>query len=95
MTCREFTDFLMAYVDEELPAAERRSFEQHIGDCPPCLSYLDSYKDAVRLGNFFFYFIMLACHVIPPAVCFWDRFENAGMLSAYESVGWRGNGRTQ
>ena len=51
MTCREFVDFLMQYLDSELDAEPRRVFEQHLRMCPPCEVYLDSYKDAIRLGK--------------------------------------------
>ena len=51
MNCREMVDFLMAYVDEELPEAQRQAFDAHLGDCPPCISYLDSYRESVRLGK--------------------------------------------
>jgi len=49
--CREFVDFLMAYLDEELPLDQRGIFEQHMIDCPPCEEYLGSYREAVRLGT--------------------------------------------
>lgn len=49
MNCREFVDFLMAYLDGELPAATQAGFEQHIEDCPSCLTYLDTYRETVRL----------------------------------------------
>ena len=51
MTCRELIDFLMAYLDGELPARESRSFERHLGLCPDCRAYLDSYRTTVRLGG--------------------------------------------
>ncbi len=51
MNCKEFVDFLMAYLDGELPQLQRQAFEQHIVDCPPCVLYLDSYKETVRLGQ--------------------------------------------
>jgi anti-sigma factor RsiW len=51
MNCREFVDFLMAYLDEELPEEQRATFEGHMGDCPPCLTYLDTYAETVRLGQ--------------------------------------------
>ena len=49
ISCREFVDFLMRYLDEELPAGERSDFEQHIADCPPCGTYLEQYRDTVAL----------------------------------------------
>lgn len=51
ITCKEFVDFLMAYLDEELPSGQRRSFEDHLDDCPPCKVYLDTYRETVRLGR--------------------------------------------
>jgi len=51
LTCRELIDFLMAYLDGELPAAQRADFERHLGVCPPCLNYLETYKETVRLGK--------------------------------------------
>ena len=51
MTCREALEFLMDYVDEGLPAAQRESFEQHLNVCPPCVRYIASYRDTVALGR--------------------------------------------
>ncbi len=51
MNCREMTDFLMAYLDDELPQAQREGFDAHLQECPPCIVYLDTYKEAVRLGK--------------------------------------------
>ncbi len=51
MTCRELVDFLMDYEDGELPEAQRVSFEAHLAECPPCIAYLDSYRETVRLGR--------------------------------------------
>ncbi len=51
MTCKEFVDFLMAYLDEDLPALARTTFEGHLDDCPPCKLSLDSYRETVELGR--------------------------------------------
>jgi anti-sigma factor RsiW len=51
ITCKEFVDFLMAYLDAELPAAARNTFESHMDDCPPCRVYLDTYRETVELGR--------------------------------------------
>jgi anti-sigma factor RsiW len=58
MNCREFVDFLMAYLDGELEPEPARVFEEHMALCPPCLAYLDTYKDTIRLGK-------LACGAAP------------------------------
>ena len=51
MTCREFVEFMMEYLDGTLNSSERQVFEGHIGDCPQCVHYLDTYKETVRLGR--------------------------------------------
>jgi len=51
MMCREFVEFLMEYLEGGLVDAERRVFEEHVGDCPACVNYLDSYRETVRLGQ--------------------------------------------
>ncbi len=51
ITCREFVDFMMQYLDAELPADERAEFERHVSDCPPCGIYLEQYRDTVTLGK--------------------------------------------
>ena len=49
LTCREFVDFLMAYLSGELPPGQRAVFEQHLGECPDCTAYLHSYQQTVRI----------------------------------------------
>ena len=51
MTCREFVDFLLAYDEGDLPQQQRSLFEQHMSDCPPCVTYLTTYRETVRLGK--------------------------------------------
>lgn len=51
MTCREVIDFLMSYIDGDLPAEQRLQFEKHLGACPCCVNFLDSYRATVRLGR--------------------------------------------
>jgi anti-sigma factor RsiW len=49
MTCREVSEFLMAYLSDELPAKRRSSFEEHLVGCRDCQAYLESYKATVEL----------------------------------------------
>jgi anti-sigma factor RsiW len=51
LTCREFTEFLAEYLEGELPESERLRFAEHLAACPPCVSYLKTYRDAIRLGR--------------------------------------------
>ena len=51
LTCREIADFLMSYLDHELDAIQLREFEHHLELCPPCVSYLESYKATGALSK--------------------------------------------
>jgi anti-sigma factor RsiW len=51
VTCREFTDFLMDYLSGDLPCAQRLRFEEHLGVCPDCVHYLQTYEATIRLGK--------------------------------------------
>lgn len=49
MNCREFVDFILRYLNGEADPAERRTFEEHLEACPPCLTYLETYRSTVSL----------------------------------------------
>jgi len=51
MKCRECFDFILRYLDGELPADEQSSFEVHMAKCPPCRRYLAQYKLTVDAGK--------------------------------------------
>ncbi|MBX3356930.1 MAG: zf-HC2 domain-containing protein [Phycisphaeraceae bacterium] len=51
MTCQEIADFLMLYLDDELPAVTRSAFEGHLAVCEACRDYLRTYSQAVKLGK--------------------------------------------
>jgi anti-sigma factor RsiW len=49
MTCREFVEFLMDYLSQDIPADSREIFERHINACPDCVQYLATYKQTIVL----------------------------------------------
>jgi anti-sigma factor RsiW len=51
MNCREFVDFLVDYYENELPEAQHAKFQEHMQLCPPCVAYLESYEQTIRLGR--------------------------------------------
>jgi anti-sigma factor RsiW len=54
MTCREFTDFLMDYLSNELAEDVRQRFDHHLTVCENCRRYLDSYRESAALGRLAF-----------------------------------------
>ena len=51
MNCRECFEFILKYLDGELPPDEQSSFELHMSRCPPCRRYLSQYKVTVDAGK--------------------------------------------
>ena len=51
ITCRELVAFIAEYLDDALPASERREFEAHLRVCERCVVYLGSYRRTIDLGK--------------------------------------------
>jgi len=51
MTCKDFIEFLLDYVEGELPKAQQVLFEEHLSVCSSCVAYLSNYRDTVELSK--------------------------------------------
>jgi anti-sigma factor RsiW len=51
VTCREFADFIMGYLEGALPADVRSPFEYHLSLCPACDRYLRQYRTTIAAGR--------------------------------------------
>jgi predicted anti-sigma-YlaC factor YlaD len=51
LTCREICDFVMAWLDGELPEREQAIFAAHLKLCRACLNYLDTYRATIKLAR--------------------------------------------
>ncbi len=51
ITCVEFESFILAYLEDELPAGKRRVFELHLKVCRECRDYLEAYRRTTALGK--------------------------------------------
>lgn len=49
LTCKEFIDFLWAYLEGTVSQEARNEFERHLERCPSCVAYLKSYSVTVDL----------------------------------------------
>jgi anti-sigma factor RsiW len=47
--CAGFLERLSRYLDDELPAADRRTIEGHLSDCPCCEEVLESLRFTVAI----------------------------------------------
>lgn len=51
MNCREIIEFLMDYCDGELPEHVQACFEMHLQVCPPCETYLKTYRETILIAK--------------------------------------------
>jgi anti-sigma factor RsiW len=43
-TCKDAIDLLLAYLDGDLPAAQQKALEEHLGACTPCVEFMATYR---------------------------------------------------
>jgi anti-sigma factor RsiW len=51
MNCREFTEFIIEYVEGDLAGETRVAFERHISRCRTCVKYIETYRETIALGK--------------------------------------------
>jgi anti-sigma factor RsiW len=51
ITCRQFEDFIVSYLDGSLDEDSRQQFEGHIGASKACREYLVAYRETIVLGR--------------------------------------------
>jgi predicted anti-sigma-YlaC factor YlaD len=44
MTCHDYRDLMMGYLDGELSSEQRRRFEEHLAGCPDCAGELNEFR---------------------------------------------------
>lgn len=51
ITCEAFEDFILAYLDGDLPAKQKFVFELHLKVCRECRAYLRAYRASMELAR--------------------------------------------
>ena len=51
LTCAEFEEFVLDYLDGALPATQRAIFRMHLFLCRDCQRYLTAYERSVAMGK--------------------------------------------
>ena len=51
MNCREIADFLMQYLEGELPPDVAEHFRGHLDACGDCRTFLDRYKQTISMAK--------------------------------------------
>jgi anti-sigma factor RsiW len=61
ITCRQLAELLIDFLSGDLPPESRDRIEKHLGDCPPCVVYLETYRLTIQLTR------KLPCAPLPSA----------------------------
>jgi len=51
MTCQNYKDLMMAYLDNEIGDEQRRAFREHLASCPRCAAELKEFEKLKRLTD--------------------------------------------
>ncbi len=51
IACDEFEEFILAYLEDELPPRQKFVFEMHLKVCRECREYLRAYKASMHLAG--------------------------------------------
>ena len=51
ITCMEFEDFMIGYMEGDLPASQRLVFEFHMKICRECRDYMAAYKRTIEVSG--------------------------------------------
>jgi predicted anti-sigma-YlaC factor YlaD len=51
LTCRDLAEFVADYQSGELAPDVRAAFDEHLAECPDCVTYLRTYADTIRLAR--------------------------------------------
>ena len=69
MNCRELAELLIDFVSGDLPPEHHKLLQEHLGECPPCVTYLETYQMTIRITR------KLPCQPLPEA--FKERLRKA------------------
>ena len=62
ITCRELVELLVDFVTGELPPEYHQRIERHLQRCPPCVTYVETYRITIQLTR------RLPCQPMPPSL---------------------------
>lgn len=51
LNCKNCFDLLMDYLEDSLDSETQKKLDQHFAECPPCLNFLESYRDCSKIAQ--------------------------------------------
>ena len=80
MTCQEYKDLMMAYLDNELDEQQKRVFEEHIASCRDCAQEMKEFGRLKQMTD--------DVELVEPEDRLWQQYW-AGVYNRFErGIGW-------
>jgi anti-sigma factor RsiW len=51
ISCEQLKDFCLDYLENELPTDECERFRRHLGQCPACVTFFETYRRTPELSR--------------------------------------------
>ena len=80
MTCQDYKDLMMAYLDNELDDDQRRTFEMHLASCVHCAKEMEEFKKLKQMTD--------SVTLVEPEDRVWDQYWNNIYNRAERGIGW-------
>ena len=80
MTCQEYKDLMMAYMDNEIDDDQRRAFEEHVAHCPQCAKEMEEFTKLKRLTD--------NVTLVEPEDRMWEQYWQSVYNCIERGLGW-------
>jgi len=80
MTCPDYVDLMMAYLDDELDCEQKKVFEEHLASCPVCRGELEEFKRLNRITD--------EMKLVEPEERIWRQYWSGVYNRIERGVGW-------
>jgi predicted anti-sigma-YlaC factor YlaD len=80
MTCQDYKDLMMAYLDDELDEVQRRTFEEHLAACSHCAKEMEEFKKLKQMTD--------SVKLLEPEDRVWDQYWGNVYNRAERGIGW-------
>jgi len=51
INCQQLVDFCLDYLEGELPEEEQVQFRRHLGHCPDCVTFFETYRKTSEVSR--------------------------------------------
>ena len=80
MTCHDYKDLMMGYLDNELSDEQRRRFEEHLSGCPECARELKEFQKLKAITD--------EVTLVDPEDRIWQDYWSGIYNRIERSIGW-------